>query len=85
MMVVTCTEISAGEELCVRYIDTRGTFSYRQYMLQANGKTSMWQTVLRCFKGDRWRRFEPCAMCPCSFASFVRVQHLRIFLKCLGD
>lgn len=34
MMVYTCTEISAGKELCVRYIDTRGTFSYRQYMLQ---------------------------------------------------
>lgn len=46
MMVVTCTEISAGEELCVRYIDTRGTFSYRQYMLQAHG-TPMWQRVLR--------------------------------------
>lgn len=34
MMVYTCTGINAGEELCVRYIDIRGAYSYRQYMLQ---------------------------------------------------
>eukprot|EP00434_Breviolum_minutum_P010132 symbB.v1.2.008941.t1/scaffold563.1/size187063/18 len=34
MTVYTCTGINAGEELCVRYIDIRGAYSYRQYMLQ---------------------------------------------------
>ncbi|CAE7448742.1 set5 [Symbiodinium natans] len=34
MEVRSCTDILAGQELCVRYIDIRGTLSYRQYLLK---------------------------------------------------
>ena len=55
MMVYTCTEISAGKELCVRYIDTRGTFSYRQYMLQDGQPVSEEHpSCASCFWPTRW-------------------------------
>ncbi|CAE7395433.1 set5 [Symbiodinium pilosum] len=34
MEVRSCTDVEAGQELCVRYIDIRGTLSCRQYLLK---------------------------------------------------